>query len=362
MKRKWKIVLGVIIVLIFLAIVVLDHTKAVEANVLQVVPRTIAKTFIEEGKIVPETEQAVYSRYPGTITNLAVEEGQKVKKGQLLAVLDSKELDYQARVNELQIEQAQRSLEAAEADFNRVEQLYNASALSQKEYEDAKYAVEEAKNNLELQRALIEIPQYQKGKYTITSPLDGIVGDIKVEKSETVNPQMPMMNIYKTDSFLVEVFILTADVPSIGKGMKVDLIREKGAQKAVYCGTVTKITPSAEEKESALGLAEQRVKVLIEPENTESLELFPGYNLDVEFSLDKIENVLVVPKAAIFPYKGGEALWVVKNGKAEIRKIAKGEDYNSQVVIIKGLNAGDEVILNPQLEGLKEGKKIAISK
>ena len=63
-------------------------------------------------------------------------------------------------------------------------------------------------------------------------------------------------------------------------------------------------------------------------------------------------------KRLLFPYGEGDALWVVRNGKAEVQAVETGFENDREVVITEGLQEGDLVVLNPQLEGLKEGKKI----
>jgi HlyD family secretion protein len=80
--------------------------------------------------------------------------------------------------------------------------------------------------------------------------------------------------------------------------------------------------------------------------------------LDIQFTTQTKEDCFIVPKTALFPYQEGDALWVVRNNKAEVQKVTKSLENDREVVITKGLNIGDQVILNPQLEGLKEGIKI----
>lgn len=416
MKRKWKIVFGVLVVAIILGFIYAESTKDLEANLLEVQPRTIANTFKEEGTVVPKVEQSIFAGTSGRIINLPVVEGQQVKKGQLLAALDTKEIDYQIsqlqaqilsirgeeaqvyyqpepspaiiRSQELQVEQAKRNLETAEIDLQRIEQLFKVGAVTKKDFEDVVNIVELAKLNLELQNealvllheiqspaggteefyagrieainSQIEMLQYQKEKSTIVAPINGIVTNLAANKGETVSNLLPMMKIFQSDPYVVEVFVLTADMPSIQINMPVALIQERKDEDVIFAGTVTKIAPAAVETISALGLTEQRVKVTIEPEVPENIELLPGYNLEVEFTLDQRDNVLVVPKAALFPYESGEALWVVREGKAEVQPVTTGFEHNRDVVITSGLNAGDLVVLNPQLEGLQEGKNIAV--
>ncbi|MEW6624768.1 MAG: efflux RND transporter periplasmic adaptor subunit [Bacillota bacterium] len=412
MKKKWKFILGALVVIIVIGFMVFERTKALEATVLEVQPGTIATTFKEEGRVVPEVEQPIYTIYGGEIVEVAVQEGQEVKAGDLLAVINSKELEFQLQQlyaqlksvqgertgtlqepyesqitsQELLVEQAQRDLAAYKINFERIEQLYEAGAVTEKDFEDAKNMIEKAQNHLELQKqalallhestspgsgtqqfydgriealqAQINLLEYQKGQTNIVAPVDGVVSNLSIKKGEIVGPALPLMNIFRPDTYVVEVYVLTADVRSINIGMKVNLVLDGKGEDIIYEGTVRRIAPTAVERMSALGLEEQRVKVTVELSTSGDVKLFPGYSLDVEFTTDKRENVLTVPKTALFPYEMGDALWIIKDGKAKIQPVETGFYNNRDVVILDGLSEGDAVILNPQLDGLKEGKKV----
>ncbi|MDW7674484.1 MAG: HlyD family efflux transporter periplasmic adaptor subunit, partial [Bacillota bacterium] len=156
----------------------------------------------------------------------------------------------------------------------------------------------------------------------------------------------------------IEVFIRASEVASIDNGMSIKLTQNRKGENVDFEGTIIKIAPTAVETISALGLTEQRVKLNIDPKTPEELKLFPGYKLDVEFTIDERNNVIVVPKTVLFPYQTGEALWVIRDGVAEIQPVETGFNNDRNIVITSGLVAGDLVILNPQLEGLTAGKAI----
>ncbi len=173
---------------------------------------------------------------------------------------------------------------------------------------------------------------------------------------------MPLMTIFQEDAYQVEVYVLAEDVTFLEKGMEVTLIQNRKGQDITFPGIIGEISPTATKKLSPLGLEEQRVKVTVDFTSEAHNRLLPGSKLDVEFTTDKRENQLVVPQTALFPYEKGSALWVVRQGRARIQPVTEGFATNEHVVIEKGLNPGDLVILNPQLEGLKEGKKIKNTK
>jgi len=412
MKKKWKIILSCIIAVVILGITVYESIRPLEAELLEVKPGPIAKTFEEEGKVVPGVERPIYATYGGKINSLPVSEGQEVAEGDLLAVIDSRELELQMnrlkaqlrstegemagefaqpyelklQSQQLQVDNAEQEFEYAETNFRRMKQLFAAKAISKKEYEDAQKMFNIARNNLDRQkaalslltethkpgsglsryyegmkdaiRAQIDLMQYKIETNRIKAPINGVVAELNVKKGEMVSPQAPIMKVFQNDMHLVEVFVLTEDVPGVETGMNVELVLENNDSDIKFEGTVTKIAPAAVEKMSALGLEEQRVKVTVEPDIPKNLELRPGYVLDVKFTTDQKENQLVVPKTALFPYKDGDALWVVRNGKAQIQPVKKGFENDRDVAIKQGLNKGDMVILNPQLKGLEEGKRV----
>ena len=378
MQRKWKIIFGGTLAVIVLVAVALQAFQGLEAELLEVHPRDIANTFKEEGKVISKVNLPIHALYGGKIIELHVEEGQQVKEGDILAVLSQEELAFQLRQlegqlrslqgeeektileplepalknQELLVEQARQDLETAKANLTRIEKLYATGGASKIAYEEALNTVKSAEINLEMQeetlsllqktyspaggtnefyrgrkealQAQIELLQYQLEACTVTAPVEGKVANLTARVGDLPTPGVPIMNIFQEGNYEIEVYVLADDVPGIAAGMEVALILEGSAPETIHSGTVKNIAPTAVETVSALGLAEQRVKVLVEPATSSAGDLFPGYKLDVEFTLDKRENELVVPKTTLFPYGEGDALWVVRNGKAEIQTVKTG--------------------------------------
>lgn len=412
MKSKTKILTVILICFVLVGAFLYVITRGLKAELLEIQPQTIANSFQEEGEIVPAVEHPVHSFLGGEIVKLEVEEGQRVKEGDLLAVIDSTELQFQLKQmqaelksllgektnvhqntleskiksQELLVGQAEYDLKTLENDFKRIEKLYSEGAVSTKEFEEAKNITEKAIINLNYQQEVLELLnnsndpaggslQFYAGraealqsqiellkhrieKSNITSPVDGIVANLSAKKGDLINPGFRMMNIFQDEEYLVEVFTPVESANSIKKGMDVSLIQDGKGEDIIFDGVVEKIAPTAVETISALGLKEQRVKITVKPEIPKKLQLLPGTVLDVEFTADKREDVLVVPRTALFPYEEADALWLVENGRAKVQPVETGFGNDSHVVIEKGLSEGTLIILNPQLTGLKEGKKI----
>lgn len=413
-QKKWKLILGGLLAVVVVAVILLTATRGLEPELLVIQPRDIVKTFKEEGKVVSAVERPIHALYGSEIRGLYVEEGQDVKKGDLLAVTGTEELTLQLRQlqaqlqslhgeeektlreprqstlknQELLLQQARRDLETAETNLDRMKKLYATGGIPKKEYEEVLCAREAAATNLELQaealsqlektyspeggtgkyytgrkealQAQIDLLQYQLERCTLSAPVDGTVANLTAREGEIPNPALPLMNIFQQDKPAIEVFVRAADVQGVAVGMQVALLPDRRADGQIYPGTVQKIAPTAVETISVLGLAEQRVKVTVEPAAEKLPALFPGYKLTVEFTIAKKENKLIVPKTVLFPFEGGKALWVVREGKTAVQPVKTGFENDQEIVIEQGLVEGDLVLLNPRLEGIKEGKKIIL--
>jgi HlyD family secretion protein len=413
-KTKWKILIGILVVVAAVGVVLYNQLRPLAAETAVVQRQDLVRSFTEEGRVVPRTEQGVYSLYGGEVRQIAVTEGQRVNRGDLLVELDVSELTFQreqvaaqlrsvqgeeagirstpfeasVKSQELQITLAEQNLQSASDHFDRMSALHEAGAVADADVEEASRMLETSRINLELQqealkllyesrtpaggtrqfyqgridaiRAQMDLIDYQIEKGRIRAPLDGTVANVTVKAGEPASPVIPMMMIFTGDAYEVEVLILTEDVLSVSAGMEVELIQNRQGVEVIFAGRVDRVAPTAVETLSALGLEEQRVKVTIEPAPDDPSRLFPGVRLDVRFITDRQENVMAVRKTLLFSYEDGEALWVVENGRARIRPVVTGFENDRDVVIDSGLEPGDRVILSPQLEGLSEGKRISI--
>jgi putative ABC transport system permease protein len=190
--------------------------------------------------------------------------------------------------------------------------------------------------------------------FSLIGAFEGAKGILRLKPVDAMRPPVPVFN---RSRYEINTYLLAEDVLHVREGMKVTLIQKRKDGDYRFYGIVKSIAPSAVEKVSALGLIERRVKVTVQPGGNMP-ELRPGYSVDVEFRVLEQKDKLAVPKTCLFPYEGGDALWVVRDGRARVQKVTKGMETQELVVIEQGLKPGDKVIKNPRLEGLKEGKKV----
>ncbi len=409
-KLKW---IGIGLIGILLAVFGLyQATAGLKADVFEVRMGNLTTLQQEEGKIVPAKEFTIANSYGGEITELTVKEGQFVQKGDLLALLNTKELEFQlqqiqaqlkalkgeqgishqdplpsqVRSQELMVEKAKQDLKLAEEDLSRANILYEDGAVTPKELslaenlvssaslwlkqqEEALKLLREARSpSLESQllyggreealKAQQELLEYQIEKGRILAPISGVIAGLNVKAGDLASPGLPLMQLFEPDKFLVESYLPPASLLEIKAGTEVKLKQDRKGEELVFSGVITEISPSAIEKVSPLGLLEEKIKITILPEASEKITLIPGTFLDVELITSQKEDVLFVPISALFPNRGDQALWLVEKGKTKLQTVETGFQNNRYAVITNGLKDGDLVITDSRLKGLKEGVKV----
>ena len=401
MKKGLKWFLWGVLVIALVAAYAYSATRPLQADLLEIEPRTIEKTFTESGMVSATWKKDFFSLIGGKVLEVYVEEGDQLAGGETLLVLDTQDIRYQ--ISQLQgqltsirgqerqalsgtpeeytgsiapaIEQVEIQLAAAREDYERLQTLYQSGAVSQTTMEEAERGVRQLEILLTQQkqllqgareqfsgleaslRAQIAMLQYQLENARMVAPESSTVSTVHVKKGAVVAQGTPLLSIFRQGEYEVEVFLLAEDVIFIQPGMEVRVAYKGLRGDEYFQGTVSKIATTAEERISTLGLSEQRVKVNIRLSGDVS-HLRSGYSMDVIFITHREDDKLAVPKTSLFTYEDMDALWVVREGRAEIQQVEKGLETDDEVVIVSGLAAGDLVIRNTRLEGLKPGVRI----
>jgi len=140
-------------------------------------------------------------------------------------------------------------------------------------------------------------------------------------------------------------------------GSPVQVIQPTSTGNKTFEGTVNDVGISAIERISPLGLKENRVKITILL-TEKSAKVVLGSNVDVKFTTLEVPDQLMIPKTALFPYQEGDAVWMIREGKAKIQPVKKGLENDSQITIVQGLSKDDIILQDPNLKELKEGKPL----
>ena len=408
-KKKRRIIYGIIAVLI-LAAAIVPGLMPLQGNLLTVHPGEFTKGFTEEGQVLAAQEWPLYNAVDGKVASILVQNGDRVTKGQVLLEIETSDLNhqldalkaqlksiegqrlqnyrspYEALVKQqtLLLEQAEKDSLAQNQNLERMKTLYEAGALPLVQYEEAQRQADKAKNFLEQQKSALRLLYEQQTpapgtdlffagqkeavnsqisqleekilKSKVTVPQDGLVKDLTCKEGSLLPQGQLLLHVFQEQGYKLESYVLASDALEIKPGNSVEVVQDTSSGKRTLSGQVERIDPSAVERISPLGLKENRVKVTLSLKSEAPVVL--GSSMDVKFTTQKVSDQLLIPKTALFPYQGGQAAWVVRNGKAEIQPITKGMENDRQVIIAEGLKDGDQLLLDTDLKGLKEGKRI----
>jgi HlyD family secretion protein len=319
---KNKKILIIISAVVALAVILFfafrqDSSKKVAVEMEKVALRTIESRVYAAGKVQPVVNVNISANVAGEITELYVEEGQDVKKGDLLAQLDK--VRYVAEVD--QAESYYRSTlsakEVAEKEFRRVEKLFEANNYSESQYDQAKARYEQAIASLEQATARLEQARDNLRKTTLVSPINGTVIGLRKEKGEIAMGSTFQADIIMTVADLsgmeVEVDVNENDIVQVALGDSVD-IEIDALEDKVFPGVVTEISQLASTTGTGTQNAVTNFKVIV---NMVSIppEIRSGMNATVEILTDRRENAVSIPIRSVTVRPGDKVYTTVTDPK-----------------------------------------------
>lgn len=310
--------------------------QPVKVNLLEIKMETDARKLSYSGTIEPENTALVSFAVPGVIDNIAVEEGQFVKQGQLLATIDDTE--YR---NALAI--ATAGLTQAEDMYSRLNSLYEKGSLPEKDFIDIQTKVAQAKANKE-----INAKHIRDSKLVASVP--GIVTKKMIERGSAVAPGVPAFQIVKNDKVYARIAVPESEVGEFARGMASGVFVKTLHE--TFSGRITIINPQADP-------VAKTYEVKIRLDNT-SGKLLPGMIAEVIINTGKNIDMITVPAKAIVRDSDDVAYVFTKNeqNKAVRRRVEVKGITGENEMIVTGLNVGDKVVVAGQSR-LKEGSLLA---
>jgi HlyD family secretion protein len=280
-----------------------------------------------------------------------------------------KQIDASIEGTRAALNRTQLQLADAQDKFVRIQQLFQAGAVSQVEYEKARLLVETCRQNLNEQKSMLDRIEAQKAglnqllkqltaekhQLVVRSPVDGVVLDLPVKNGQIPPPGTLLASIAVPNQLEIKADILIDDLAGIQTGQKATITAPVLGDK-ILTGEVKEIYPQAYEKTSALGVIQRRVPVIISLTDTANLK--PGYEVRVSIETFRKQNILVVPRQAVRTIAGGQQkVMVVVDNRVQHRFIETGITDGENVEVTSGLSAEELVILDGSME-LAEGTKV----
>ena len=368
-----KVLTGAAVVLLILAVlaaagilrrmhahtVLAERTHDLAAPTVSVAPArpgAPVDTFVLPGNVTAYTDAPIYARTDGYLVHWYFDIGAHVKKGALLATIDTPELDKQVAQAEADLATSEATANNARLQADRYSGLVKSDAVSQQDTDTyvnqaaaTAATVHSAQANLQ---RLKELQSFEK----VYAPFDGVVTARAVDTGQLIN-QGSGAELFHMQA--IETLRVYANVPQVyagnaTRGLKLDLTFPEHPSKT-FQGTLVRTA-------EAIDPVTRTLLVEIDVNNRDG-ELLPGSLAQVHFKAPVARPTFIVPAAAvIFRREGLQLGTVVSSNKgtvAHLVPVVIGEDDGANVQIVNGIEAGDKVIQDPP-DSLIEGEKVTM--
>src|SRR6516225_2140864 len=297
----------------------------------------------------------------GQIVEEPIEEGQHVKKGDVLARIDDR--DYQAQLRQAiaMRDVAKANLHLLQAKANRARYLIKTGAISSEDFETEITAAEVAQAQLKRDEAAVDYAKFNVNQCVIRSPINGIVLKKYRELGDTINfggqiqaggGATDIAQLADTGDMRAEVDINEADIAKVGIGSPVVVALDSYPDKH-FDATLVKVYPAADRQKGT-------VKIEVQIARPDLQIIKPEMSVKVSFleirSPGKLEPVITVPKSAVRHDEGEAYVWTVREGIVRRVSVVCGLTTETGIEVRQGLKDGDSVVITPDVKLVNGGK------
>ena len=400
-RRLWPILFVALVILTFLGVPAARYLLQPEAESAVEPPTPVIlgsaireaaeRTVRYTGNLTPESTTTVLPKAGGRITELLVRENAFIRAGEVIARIEDEVLRLQveqaraayeaadaqyrqavrgARSQQLEItraevEQAEAALETARSNLERTQRLYEAEAVSRREYEEARDGFQAAETQvanarrqleimeqgasdeeLEMARAnadaaqrQLELAELQLSYATVRAPVSGTVARVLAEAGQTVGRETPIVAIVNDRLIYAEISVperLYGAFRGREGSMAVRVVPEAYSEREPFEGTVSSIA-------SVIDASSRTFRVEVAIPNEDSL-LRPGMYVNAIFVLERYPDALQVPDTAVYPRAGGDVVYGVREDTAVEYPVVAQDLPGDRTLIRDGLPGGERII------------------
>ncbi len=331
-----------------------DEAAIPTVNVTHPVRGIKAGDLALPGNVEAFTDTPIYSRTNGYLEKWYFDIGAHVHKGDLLAVVETPEIDQQLNQSRAELERMQANADLAGVTSNRWQVLLSKHAVSQQEADQTRSNYIAAQAAVDASRANVHRLEQLQSYERIIAPFDGVIterntdiGDLIDAGSGTSNPR-ELFHLDASNRLRVYVSIPEVDSDSIHDGDEATLTQDANPN--------LKITGRIVRNAEAINQSTRTLRVEVDLDNSKGL-LRPGAFVFVHFHLPPMSGSVTIPSNTLLFQTEGLQVGVVRNNHVQLVPITIGQDFGNAVEVTSGLTPADEVILDPS-DSLASGMEV----
>jgi RND family efflux transporter MFP subunit len=354
-------------------------SRAGDSRTVQTVPvseQRIDRSIVALGALIPNEHATLSAKVSGRLASIHVDLGSRVKKGDALAQIESRDYELKARQAEAILAQSRAELgvppdsltdqidvdlvssvmesravlDEARANLDRTVMLAKEKISSDAQMDSARSVFLVASNRYQVavqsvqgrqavmaqRRAELEIARQQLTDTTIVAPFDGGIQERRASLGEYLIVGAPVLTLVRLDPLRLRVEVSERDATRVRLGQTLRFSVE--GQTNVYEGVVQRLSPALDEGSRMM---------TVEADIRNDGRLRAGGFIRAEIVTDPESKILSIPASAVVSFAGLDKAFVVKDGKAAEKRLNVGLRNTNWVEVVSGLAAGDAVILNP---------------
>lgn len=320
-------------------------------KVEKIVQKTVRPFVTLIGTAEPYRRSAVASEVEGLVTDFSAQLGKRIEKREILAEIERSPLFLDLRQAEASLAEASENYKNALSELQRTEELFKKKSISSRHYDIARYAANALNQKIHVLEIKIEAIKYDIEKCSIRAPFSGFVVEEHTQVGQWLRKGGDVVTIVDMDAILVTVPVPDRYIYFIEPGQSVNLAFEFLPGNKNRKGNVRSIIKKGDEKARTF-------PVQIEVANKDFF-ILEGMSSTVLFPVGKSLQSLLVNKDAVVSSSDQHSIFIVKDGKAQMIPIIKGQAYGSLVGIEGDVSAGDQVVVEGN-ERLQPGQEVSI--
>ncbi len=323
------------------------------ADIAIVEARELRLALPVSGSLAPLTQATVKAKVPAEVRETLVQEGMKVARGQVIARLDTADLQARFATQQAALDEAQARLSLAQKNSATNQALLKQKFISQNAFDTTQNSVELAQANVKSAASQLEIARLAMADTVIHAPIDGIVSKRYVQPGEKVSPDMPLFSIVNLAQLTLEAQVPASEIPRVSVGQEV-VFSVDGFPGRAFSGKVARINPTTEAGSRAL-------LVYIAVANADGA-LRGGMFAKGGITLEKSVAAPLVPVTALRQENGVSILYKIENDRivAQPVKLGLRNEDEGLVAVTEGIAGGARVLI-ANIDGVKPGNAVKMA-
>lgn len=310
---------------------------AIPVTATDVVEQDIQSSLVKTGQLAPYKQAAVLAPASGNVLKLNFQLGTQVQQGQLLARIDTKLL-------QLDLQKSNSNAAKLKRDLQTYSELLEGNAATREKVEEIRQNYTEAVNqSSQLGRQIADA--------SIKAPISGTIALRPVEEGVFVASGTQVATIVNLSRIKVTVNLGESEVYQIKEGQTAILETEVYPERK-WQGKISYINPQADDAHS--------YAVEITAENSKEAPLRSGTFVKISFSGGKSQKTILIPREALLESTRDASVYIIEKGRAVLRPIKVGTEYNGRIAVQQGLRPGEKVITSGQIN-LQNSTPVIIS-